>query len=129
MSSFEFLKNNVIEEVLREKGSYYLSKKKKNDFWIVECPRFIYDKKIYLYFQETTFYTKTNQKYFAILSSDKIFIDWLSLRMGYFQNISTLSSFDISQITDKNNFSKFTKNGLFGISKIKEMNPLVSLAI
>ena len=49
MSSYHFLlisqidlfKNQVLEEVLRERANFYISQNKKQDFWILTFPNFI----------------------------------------------------------------------------------------
>ncbi len=119
MENLEFLKANVIEEVLRERAAYYLSKKKKKDFWIIESPQFIYEKGTYREFQNTVFYRKNKKKkYFAILSSDQNFVNWLALRIGYFE------PFTILNINDKKNLLQLTINGILGLNK--SLNPLIS---
>jgi hypothetical protein len=44
MSQKDLLQNQVLEEVLREKASYYNARKKNPDFWILIDPSFLYEK-------------------------------------------------------------------------------------
>ncbi len=120
MANFELLKDNVIEEVLRERAGYYLSKNKKNDFWIIHSPQFLFNKETYSNFQDTAFYKKNNkQNYFAILSSDKTFINWLGLRIGYFEPLQKTNDINSKKLIN------YTINGILGTSK--EKNPLLSI--
>ncbi len=119
MSKFELLTNNVIEEVLRERANYYFAKKRNNDFWLIEAPQFINDKKLSEEIEKIKFFDK-NCEYFAIVSSDKIFINWLALRIGYFEPINN------KKIASKR---EYTINGITGQIKysIKNLlNPLIS---
>lgn len=122
MSKLEILKNNVIEEVLRERANYYFSKNRANDFWLIESPQFARQKFFTKEIQKTIFFEKTQDfDYFAIVSSDKVFINWLALRIGYFEALSH----------EKNmNDGAYTINGIRGnitTTKSKDLNALVSL--
>lgn len=71
------MKEEPIEEILRERKDYYIRTKKEIDFWLVTNPNFIYLEK---FEQLRTQLTKTSV---AIISLDKKFIQWLKLRIGF----------------------------------------------
>jgi hypothetical protein len=118
MNQKQMLEDEVLEEILRERTSYYVSKNRQIDFWLLISPSFVsvfnLDEKIratnfYKQQKENIGFSFTNsyvkeleeleemaeekRKYFskdfysAIVSSDKEFIKWLKLRLGYFENI------------------------------------------
>ena len=107
MSKLEIFKNNVIEEVLRERANYYFSKNRANDFWLIESPEFIQSQSILKKIEKLNFFEKNqNSEYFVIISSDKVFINWLALRIGYFEALTT---------SEKNSKSiPYTINGIKG---------------
>lgn len=108
MSQQDFFKNQVLEEVIRERISSYFMQKKKIDFWITISPSFINNKKILNKIKETNFYNQKKEllksptwiknykekeelEFSAILiSSNKEFITWIALRLGYFEKINLL---------------------------------------
>lgn len=65
-----------LEEVLRERIQYYRRTKKRIDFWLLPSPKFLYSKD----YQKTI--TKIPNKCLAIISTNKIFITWLKLRLN-----------------------------------------------
>ena len=71
------LKEEPVEEILRERTEYYDSKNKNLDFWLVvnpnlaDFPNFIHK------------YITNDCSYAAIISFDKKFIQWLKLRIGF----------------------------------------------
>jgi Protein of unknown function (DUF2488) len=76
IASKEFLvKEEPIEEVLRERVYYYKQKKKRIDFWLLPNPEFL----------DTNAYINLSAKFpkncLAIISTNKIFITWLKLRL------------------------------------------------
>jgi len=78
LASYDFLVNEEpIEEILRERRSYYTSICKEIDFWFIPNPKFIdnavFDHK----------YTKLPKNSAVIVSLDKKFIQWLKLRIGF----------------------------------------------
>ena len=113
----DFLKNNVIEELLRERTNYYLSQKKKRDFWIVLAPSFlnsIEEKNLLntVYFQKEK--KEQKKKYSAaFISTNKELINWIALRLGEFEAIDSFSSkdYDILSSFDKKNKNS---NGIRG---------------
>nr|QUE28389.1 Ycf54 [Porphyrostromium boryanum] len=78
IASRKFLtEKEPLEEILRERVSYYKTHNKTIDFWFVETPEF---------FEAPQFKTITgnNKSTFAgIVSTNRIFINWLKLRVGY----------------------------------------------
>lgn len=103
MSQKDFLENQVIEEVLRERANYYVSKNKLRNFWIVNSPDFVFLPKFKTKIKNSNFYkqkskqiiVKLNDKdyefYTALITFDYEFIKWIQLRIGYFEDISTIS--------------------------------------
>ncbi len=78
LASQDFLVNEEpIEEILRERRSYYTSIRKDIDFWFILNPEFI-DNAIFDHR-----YTKLPKNCAAIVSLDKQFIQWLKLRIGF----------------------------------------------
>jgi hypothetical protein len=65
-----------LEEILRERIQYYRITKKRIDFWLLPSP----------YFLRSSIYeniiSKLPQDCLAIISTNKIFITWLKLRLN-----------------------------------------------
>jgi hypothetical protein len=101
MSQQELLKNEVIEEILRERAMNYQLNKKPVDFWVSLSPLFIYDydKKILNQIRETAYYEKevdnicfkysniTFEYFASIITCDPEFVKWFKLRVGDFEDI------------------------------------------
>lgn len=111
----KILQNEVLEEILRERNYYYMQKKLYIDFWILINPKFSekIEKKIQLIKEK-----KKEDFSFAIISSNTEFINWITLRLGDFLNISdelipetTLNGI-IGNI-EKNEIDFMSKNYLF----------------
>lgn len=101
MTQFDFLENETLEELLREKTSYYLTKEKNKDFWVIINPKFVYadNSKINNLIKETKFYQNyllelnaenlehfgENNFYAVLVSTDSKFIRWMELRLGFFE--------------------------------------------
>jgi len=58
MSQKDFLYNQVIEELLREKSNYFISQNKKRDFWVLTSPQIIKNKEINNKIKQSNFYIK-----------------------------------------------------------------------
>ena len=121
MSQTDFIKNQVLEEVLRERANYYFSKNKALDFWITICPSFIKELKLEQKIKKTNFYIqkKGEQPEYnaALVSLDKEFINWIQLRLGYFENIN--SPVD----------SKYISDGIYGsfnLNLLQKINNSIS---
>jgi len=65
-----------LEEVLRERIQYYRRSKKRIDFWLLPTPKFL----------EANSFKHIKNKFpkdsLAIVSTNKIFITWLKLRLN-----------------------------------------------
>ena len=98
MSQIDMLENQVLEEILRERANYYLSKNKNIDFWLLISPIFLKTNNLLEEIKQTNFYKQQKTKissntdkdyYSSIISLDKEFILWLQLRLGYFENVNS----------------------------------------
>ena len=100
MSQKDFLQNQVIEEILREKSSYYMVQNKVPDYWILISPKFLSENNLKEKIKNTRFYKNQKSKiifksndfseiefYASLVSSDKEFMNWIKLRLGYFEEI------------------------------------------
>lgn len=115
MSQKDFLENQVIEEILRERANFYLSQKKNKDFWILTQPTFILNKNFQEKISKSNFYQQQKQNlkssltedefFVSLVSINKEFITWVALRLGFFENIETLE-------VDKKEI--YTSNGIIG---------------
>lgn len=87
----DLLENQVFEEILRERSTYFFQQKKPRNFWLVLSPKILSRKSSWVKkFQETQFFQKNNLEndfFLSIVSSDKDFINWLGLRLGYFETV------------------------------------------
>jgi hypothetical protein len=119
MSQKDVIKNQVLEEILRERASYYNAKQQEQDFWIITNPTLLFSEKNYSKIMKTKFYkqqitkikyksekTNFNEDFLgAIVSTNMKFIEWLRLRLGYFE--------DSSILTD-NTQASYVSDGVFG---------------
>jgi len=117
MSQKSLLENQVIEEILRERATYYSIKNRIVDFWILISPEFVYSKEILNKIHLSNFFIKNKKDiifseftknknrefYCSLISTDKEFLQWFKLRVGYFEDINKL---------EKNNF---VSDGVMGI--------------
>lgn len=74
LPKFELVKKNSLEEILRERAHSFFKKNRLTDFWVIEYPNFLCSKNELL--------GEENQCY-IIISSDKAFLNWLALRVGF----------------------------------------------
>lgn len=65
-----------LEEVLRERIQYYCRTKKRIDFWLLPTPTFLQSENF------EPFKNKFPLDCLAIVSTNKIFITWLKLRLN-----------------------------------------------
>ena len=89
----DFLKNQVIEELLRERSSYYVNKNLSNDFWILLNPDFLKNNNILEKFSKSNYFKKFNLEkifYVVIISPNIEFINWMKLRLGYCEDLNNL---------------------------------------
>ena len=135
MSQKDLLQNQVIEEILREKSSYYAVQNKIPDYWILISPTFLkknqLDHKIKLtkFFQnqqgKIVFNSKENEQiefYASLISLDKEFMNWIKLRLGYFEEIDTFQK--------EKSIGSYVSDGVCGTimieNKLEEQNSLLS---
>ena len=128
----DFFKNQVIEELLRERANYYVSKNKEQDFWILLNPKILKTTNILEKIKKTQ-YWKNNKKlkgdkdltkYVFLTSTDIEFVKWIKLRIGYFEEIENpLLKYDLNSngiylsnvfLDTKRNF--LLEHNLFSIS-------------
>ena len=125
MSQKDLLQNQVIEEILREKSSYYISQNKTPDYWILISPNFIKEKNLDIKIKSTRFFENQQNKivfnsnqnrgiefYASLVSLDKEFMNWIKLRLGYFEEIE---SFEIEK---SNGF--YVSDGICGSYSFEE---------
>ena len=53
MSQQDLFKNEVIEEIIRERTNSYFNQQKRNDFWILVSPNFVNSKNMSEKIKET----------------------------------------------------------------------------
>jgi hypothetical protein len=113
LSQDEFLENQVIEELFRERMTYLINENKPIDFWIVMSPTFLQKEHLKNRIISTQFFEQNDQLFVKnkcyctmILSTSIHYINWLKLRLGYFEQ------FQESFIQSKN---PYKSNGLFGL--------------
>ena len=149
-SQIDLLKSEAIEELLRERTTYYWSKEQKDrDFWVIISPKFVNSIEINKKIKESQFYQKNvnkisvsrskilkdsnklfleeNEFYGAIVSTNENYIKWLSLRIGYFEKlkINTKGEYflDYGENIPSNFFDEgFKSNGIFGFIKTSDKN-------
>ena len=130
MSQQDLLQNEVIEEVIRERASSYILQSKRIDFWISINPKFIKDMNLSNKIAQTNFYKQKqstlsafNNKtefYGAVISTNKEFITWLSLRLGYFEDLDLLNK-------SSSNNQDYVSNGVIGKTEVNSLNNQFSL--
>ena len=132
MSQQDLLQNEVIEEIVRERVGSYTLHNKKNDFWILVSPDFAISPNINQKIKQTNFYkqkkvsliSENNSEFYgAIVSVNKDFITWLTLRLGYFEDIETFTELKAPNMD-------YISNGIFGKVNqneiLSEISPLKS---
>jgi predicted dithiol-disulfide oxidoreductase (DUF899 family) len=102
MTQKDLLQNEVLEEVLRERVTFYGIRKRLPDYWILVSPQFVYENDILEKIHKTNFFKNkksliyspllpkdnSSEFYAAIVTTDSEFMIWLKLRLGYFENIN-----------------------------------------
>ena len=114
MTQKNLLKNQVLEELLREKSNNYQINKQQRDFWIINSPNFLKELNLTEKIKNSNFYknNKDDANYFSCLVSlDKKYIQWIELRLGYFENIKDLNIL---------NSQKFVSDGIVGSIDLEE---------
>ena len=95
MTQQDLLENQVIEEIIRERNNYYINRDSSLNFWILMSPSFFLRNEINNKIKKSRFYSLKNselvykERFYTgvILSTDSEYINWLKLRLGYFENI------------------------------------------
>ncbi|MEM8610521.1 MAG: MgPME-cyclase complex family protein [Cyanobacteria bacterium P01_H01_bin.105] len=71
------LEEEPLEEVLKERRRYYQEQEKEIDFWLIKQPAFLEAPEL------EAVKTSCPQPAAAVVSTDKVFITWLKLRLEY----------------------------------------------
>jgi hypothetical protein len=99
------LKSQVLEEVLRERAQFCFSKFTSLDFWLTISPKFLLSNQIDNKIKSTTFYKNylihknKSPNFCSLITSNKEFIIWIKLRLGYFEDINKIENFKNETIT------------------------------
>jgi hypothetical protein len=125
MTQQDFLKNQVIEEIIRERTNFYINRKDCLNFWILMSPLFLEStkliekiKKTNFYFQKKDDFENGKNRYSSVIISNSYeYICWLKLRLGYFENL------DEDLIINKG----FRSDGLIGSIESNELDSSISL--
>ena len=127
MSQKDMLENQVLEEILRERANYYLSKNKSITFWLLNSPNFLYNSEIQKLIKSSNFYLQKkkelsdkigSQYYSVLISSNQEFINWIKLRLGFFEKLSDIGKKDIKE--------SFVSDGISGDISIYKEKSLVN---
>jgi hypothetical protein len=115
MSQKDMLKGEALEEILRERTTFYISKLRLPDFWISTSPKFL--EKYNDIIKKSTFYNQNidsiksknleHDDYCVFITSNKDFFEWIKLRLGYFENID--SDLKITKIRSNGIYGKINK--------------------
>ena len=127
MTQQDFLNNLAIEEIIRERTAFYLTRKNFLNFWVIMTPLFI--NKLKNKIEKTNFYSQkkedlefNNQFYSTmIISTDFEYISWLKLRIGYFENID-----DTNQLNPNKSFKSDGICGEFKTNDFENISPFMS---
>ena len=98
MSQQDLLKNQVIEEIIRERNNYFINRENPLNFWIIMSPFFLETNDTFNKIKKTNFFKLKKkeilyqEKFYTgvILSTDIEYINWLKLRLGYFENLDSM---------------------------------------
>lgn len=121
MTKTDFYKNEGLEEIFRERSTYYLENNEKRNFWIISFPSSIPESYFYKCLKTSNFFKEKNQKnleqepFVIIISTNKRYINWLQLRIGFFEKLFTL--INLQNYMEKKDFYS---NGITG--RIKFLN-------
>jgi hypothetical protein len=131
MSQKEMIQNQVLEEILRERANYYFSKQKSLDFWVTLSPLFLDNLNLHQKILKTNFYKQQKSSisstsstsdlnfYASLISLDKDFINWIQLRLGYFE--------DISNQSNEKNRTNYISDGIYGSFQLNELDQVSPL--
>nr|YP_011006631.1 hypothetical protein V2488_pgp045 [Halosiphon tomentosus]WAM63776.1 hypothetical protein [Halosiphon tomentosus] len=83
IASDKFLKiDEPLEEILRERVQHYRRVEKPNDFWFLSAPEFLESKQLDELRNKLSDANLSKTNCSAIVSTNKIFITWLKLRLN-----------------------------------------------
>jgi hypothetical protein len=106
MSQKDMYNNEILEEILRERSSFFINKNKNVNFWIINNPYFINNKDIKICLENKKYFVDQKEKNFScLLSTDLNFIQWIKLRLGFFETLSQ---------PNKKEQNVSASNGIFG---------------
>lgn len=96
MSQEDMFKNHVLEEILRERKTFYSTKKQEVDFWILISPNYFNSTIFQEKFKETNYYNQIKSKLkknsieplCSLISINKEFLEWIKLRLGSFEKLT-----------------------------------------
>lgn len=71
------LEEEPLDEVLEERYRHYREQEKEVDFWLVKQPAFLEAP------EQSAIKAKCPQPSAAVVSTDKVFVTWLKLRLQY----------------------------------------------
>jgi hypothetical protein len=139
MSQQDLLENQVIEELVRERNDYYINRGNPVNFWILMSPFLLLTNEIYNKIKKTKFYSLKNSqllhndKFYigVILSTNIEYINWLKLRLGYFENVDNPllnDRFKSDGICGEIEIEEQSINSLFETSK-KNIHPKIMVDI
>jgi len=102
---------NGFEEMLRERVYHYKKSLTPLDFWVVKNIK-INGKNLIRQKKENDLLKNFEKisKGFTIITTNKVFFDWIKLRYGYFQNIPI--NFDFTSLENLTN-STYTIDGFY----------------
>lgn len=95
-SSKFLLKNEPLEEMLRERAQFLKREKKPITFWLVKSPKFLNSSQLSGIKNELLAAGLSDVELTAIVSLDRSFITWLKLRLQNVGEGSFLTGEDIS---------------------------------
>ena len=128
MTQEDLLNSSVMEELLRERSTYYINKNKPIDFWLINRPLFIIENKTKTEIEKTNFFKSKKHlfsnllnknldfplnSYSTIVSTSYEYLKWLQLRIGYFEeiNIGGYNYGDSLQFAGR----EYKSDGVFGL--------------
>jgi hypothetical protein len=125
MSQREILLGQVIEEILREKTNRHVTLGVSPDFWLLVSPFFIGEEKLDAKIRTSKFYQDKKDSvivewagggyqefYAALVTPDENYMNWIKLRLGYFE--------DIEASRDSLASTSYTSDGVCGTLMISE---------
>ena len=71
MSQRDLFENEVIEELLRERANFYISKNLATDFWVLPTPNFIKNLNLIEKIQNSNFYSQKKTQIIGAVGNNK----------------------------------------------------------